>query len=200
MNYQPDSVKEAWKNISLATTMNGRHYDNYIYIEYSNNDVGLQKLEKYLYLLISTSEPIQSLAVIEGHFNNTNKITVGSIDERNKQTDTFDVGTFNLFSKLKLLSADDNDRKAHYAFSNRLVEGLLHHTINSQDEIQYDIGRVQAKLNMPVNNIWHNKIKSTAFSQYMGTLGQTNENVYFDISGNIDKEIEYYLFGNNIST
>ena len=169
-------------------------------MSYNTTHEGLYKLDKYLYLLISSSEPIKSLAVVEGHFENTNNIVIGSSKEKAKQTNIPDFGDFDVFSKLKLLSSNDSDRQNHYAFSNRLVEGLLHHTINVQDEVQYDIGRVQEKLGMKVDNIWQDTIKQNAFSKYMATYSQINENVYFDISGNIDKEIEYYLFGNNIST
>ena len=52
----------------------------------------------------------------------------------------YDSETFRTTTQLQLLS--ENQRDKSYAFSNRLFEGLLHHTINSQDDIYWDIARV----------------------------------------------------------
>lgn len=201
---------QEWGNLSKSKNLSGRHYSNYYKFSYNTQNLDLHKLEQYLYLLIQSDEPIQSLSIIEGNYHNTNYVVTGnSGDEKlmnnpelNNNPTIYsppDQKIFDAISKLKLL--DSQDRNNHYAFSNRLVEGLLHHTINCQDEISSDIGRVQDKLGFNIDNIWNTQIQQTAFQNYMATQPiQEGYYNYFDINGNIDKDVEYYLFGNNIST
>ena len=195
--------------LSKPKNLSGRHYSNYYKFSYNTNNLELHKLEQYLYLLIQSDEPIQSLSIVEGNYHNTNYVVTGTTDDAELMNDESlqqnptlysppDQKVFEATSKLRLLNSEN--RKNHYAFSNRLVEGLLHHTINCQDEIPQDIGRVQEKLKLKVDNIWTTQIQQSAFSDYMATqVNQEGYYNYLDINGNIDKDIEYYLFGNNIS-
>lgn len=184
-----EELKKELAKITTPALIPSRKYsDLYKFSVDTDNEI-LYKFQKYLYIVLGSETKIQSLSVIEGNYTYTNDITIGGDGNSNQ---------FNVVSKLKLLDTENRDKS--YAFSNRLFEGLLHHTINRQDENQYDIGRVQGKLGMTVNNIWDDKIQIDAFRSYMSTLALKNDYYnYFDINGNIDKDVEYYLFGNDIS-
>ena len=54
---------------------------------------------------------------------------------------------------------------------------------------------------MNIDGIWRNDIQVNAFKAYTSpmTRALNPQFNYNDINGNIDKDIEYYLFGNNIS-
>lgn len=79
---------------------------------------------------------------------------------------------------------------------------MLHHTINSQDDIYWDIARVQKKLGITPDGIWSGAIQERAFKGYTSAQNQILNPQFnqYDINGNIDKDVEYWLFGNNISS
>lgn len=201
--------------VPRETVLNGRHYLDYYRYRYDNTNKDLYRYKNYLYLIFKTNYQIDSLSVLEGDYSSTNNVFVGNFDESETMNKNYnsgsntnpsvydgtkepDQGEFLVTSKLQLL--DDTRRDASYAFSNRLVEGLLRHTINNQEEIVWNIGRVQEKLGYDPDNIWRDEIQVKAFREYMATQGdKTKPYNYLDINGNIDKDIEYYLFGNNIS-
>lgn len=128
--------------------LNGRSYFDYYKFSYNTDNPILYSYQNYLYALFMSSQPIQSLSVVEGTYTATNNITVGSKSDASLMNsvsdsgiiDTVDMGRFDVTSRLKLLDSTDRDKS--YAFSNRLFEGLLHHTINRQDENYHNIVRV----------------------------------------------------------
>ena len=46
------------------------------------------------------------------------------------------------------------------------------------------------------DGIWADEIKTHAFRDY---LANAKDLTQYDITGNIDKDVEYFYFGNNIS-
>ena len=187
--------------VPRETLLNGRHYLDYYKYRFDNTNGSLYKYRNYLYLIFKTNYPIESFSILEGDYSPTNNVIVGNFDDGetiNQYDETPDQNEFLTTGKLQLL--DNTRRDGSYAFSNRLVEGLLRHTINNQDEISWNIGRVQEKLGYEADNIWRDKIQVEAFRQYMNTQkDKTKAYNYLDINGNIDKDVEYWLFGNNIS-
>lgn len=199
----------------VKDVLSGRSYENlYKFVIDCDNKYAYER-EQFLYLLLRCNEKIDSLSVLEGDYQNCSNVFVSTIDDKpilTKYIDenstpsrgplatyradgTADNGRFNVFGKLKLLSNEQRDNT--YAFSNRLLEGLLKHTINNQEELCWNIGRVQDKLNMELNNIWTPAIQAKAFKTYMESEHDPRL-CYVDISGNIDKEIEWYLFRGEI--
>lgn len=203
---QQSELNNAWNAISKQQIVHSRKYGDYYKFILRNENPIIQKHQKYLYLLFLADEPITSLSVVEGNYTNTDNIIIGNSDEADSMNDTdlepplpsfrdsTDIGVFEVTSKLKLLSSEGRDQ--FYAFSNRLVEGLLHHMINKQDEVYHNIMRVQKVMGMNADGIWDDKIQTYAFRDYMANATNLT---HYDISGNIDKDVEYFYFGNNIS-
>jgi len=175
---QGDTTSQAaqieFENISKPIVLNGRNYQDYYKFSINTANSKLYQYQKYLYILILSDYPIGSLSIVEGNYTYNNNIIIGNQDEKAtidaldnnpdaefKTLNLPDIGDFNVTSKLKLLDIEDRDNS--YAFSNRLVEGLLHHTINKQDEVCWNIGRVQQKLGLDVDNIWQSSIQINAF-------------------------------------
>ena len=149
-----------WSDIVNSVVLNGHSYLNYTYFNIDTTNTDIYRHQKYLYLLFSSSYEIQSLSVIEGKYSSSDLIYIGNFGEAKTMNPSgvvsYDKGEFDVVSKLKLLS--DTGRDKSYAFSNRLFEGLLHHTINKQDDVYWDIARVQKKLGMDPDGMWQDNI------------------------------------------
>lgn len=193
-----------WSDIVNPVVLNGHSYLNYTYFNIDTTNADIYRHQKYLYLLFSSSYEIQSLSVIEGKYSSSDLIYIGNFGEAKTMNPpgvvSYDKGEFDVVSKLKLLS--DTGRDKSYAFSNRLFEGLLHHTINKQDDVYWDIARVQKKLGMNPDGIWQDNIQVKAFRDYTSNQNKLLNPQFnqYDMNGNVDKDVEYWLFGNNISS
>lgn len=188
------TYQQTWKELAKTTTVSGTDYLNYQKFRINTTNPVFYRHQAFLYLLISSEQPIQSLSVVEGNYTSTPKITIGNSGEAEEEF------VFDIVKQPILLS--DKNRDKTYAFSNRLFEGLLHHTINSQDDIYWDIARVQKKLGITPDGIWSGAIQERAFKGYTSAQNQILNPQFnqYDINGNIDKDVEYWLFGNNISS
>lgn len=203
---QQQQLYDLWQSMSQEDVIQGRQYSDYYKFHINTDNAILYHHQKYLYMLVMSDVPLTSLAVVEGNYTNTRNIFIGTSDEAEEMNshslsdvipsyhEQADVGKFEVTSQLRLLSNENRDKS--YAFSNRLIEGLLHHTINAQDEVAQNIARVQKKMGFDIDGIWDDKIKTTAFRDYLANAQQLTK---YDITGNIDKDVEYYYFGNNIS-
>lgn len=158
-----------------------------------------QKYERDLYLLIQIpTENNSSVVVLEGNYTNLDEnkhFNIECLCDDSMEYPSKDFLDRILLSNLSLIQLDDNTR---YPFADRLVEYLLWNVIDENEEIGENVNKVQDKLNVNTdNNVNHVKgvfddyLRALAFNSFKNSNKFTN----IDINGNIDKDIEKYLFG-----
>lgn len=157
--------------------------------ELKNTDPFLQRYEKNLYLFIQIPYGLNSsIVILEGDYTNLCRKVIGieSVEEMtNAQLDKY------LLSNLSLLKLNDRMR---YAFSDRLIEYLFNNTIDLNEDITGNIGRVQDALSaqryfLVLKDIWQKELRNLTYNRYL----DSQVSVY-DINGYTDKDIEKYLY------
>lgn len=158
-----------------------------------NTDSEAQSLEKHLYLAIqmpiTASTPI---VVLEGEFKNYNST---HIYDSKMFTHTIEPYINNLLvGKCSLLSKPQYGQKADSSplFSDRLVEYLVGHTIDSRDLITENVERVTESFESQVGygGSWGTELRAKIFTTYMEMQKKKDEFCYEDILGYVDKDIE----------
>lgn len=161
----------------------------------------IYQYEKFLYLLIQL--PINnnsSIVVLEGSYTDLDGIKIisdnGLSEVTNKQLNEM------LLSNLSLLYINDHNS---YAFSNRLLEYLLLNVIDSADDIDGNIERIQnyaksltnKKLNnadtykMPMTKgVWSKSLRNYLYLLAMNSSYLSNK---LDINGFVDKDVEQII-------
>lgn len=153
----------------------------------------LNSFEKCLYLAIQLpSTNTSSIVILEGDYTNSCKIVVDA--QKISEVDTFE---FNRIIKgcPELLSINDGIQKP---FSNKLLEYLLHNTIDNRETIDENIIRIRDLLKLSPKNLdtyngqWDNELRYMLYQRYTD-LSKDNQTSNKDILGFVDRDIENAL-------
>lgn len=164
------------------------------------------QFENNLYIAMQVSKSVSSsIVVLEGDYRNysTDKVCSSELFIADKAVtengltylDYNDYYLFNYDIKPSLVSIND---KTSYAFSNRLVEYLLGSVITEDETIKNNILRIQDKIGLRKkynisDDIWSPILRYVLYNNYK------NDSTKFtkynrDISGNIDKDMENFIY------
>ena len=153
------------------------------------------KYEKYLYFIIQIDKDNKSsVVVLEGNYKNCNNLQIVSAQASNGSL------TLPLIYKPALIQINDG---VSYAYSNTIMQYLLHNAISNIDIIEGNISYAKKLLNFDNDvNYWDNNIKYSAFVKYLLNLKNqtyTEKDLLkvkkdcVDVTGYIDKQIEGWL-------
>ena len=169
-------------------------------VDLSEDQGSLYKYEKYLYLVIQIDSINQSsLVVLEGNYTNSNNLQIFGAEQVNSEIHT------SMIYKPALIQINDG---VSYAYSNTIIQYLLHNVITNIDTIEGNISYAKELLNFKDNvNYWSDNIKYSAFVKYLLQLKSydnlTDEQMQErllknceDVTGFIDKQIERWLNAN----
>ena len=156
----------------------------------------LQRYERDLYLLIQLPiENNSSVVVLEGDYTNSSTEKYFNLEcftnpdmEAPSQAFLDSV----LLSNLSLLQFNDYTR---YPFADRLVEYLLWQVIDSTDEIGPNISKIQNALSVNLQNHTKGYYDDYLRALVFNTFRDSNRYTDLDNNGNVDKDVEKYLFG-----
>lgn len=159
----------------------------------------LYKYEQYLYMIIQIDSNNNSSVVVLEDVNQGFNII--SVDEQSN----FE-SSINQIYKPKLLQINDG---ISYAYSNTIIQYLLHNVIDNIDNTPGNITYVKNLMGVEnKSNYWENTLKYSAFLKYLLNLKQeqkTDEYGYIiqnlnelkkdceDVTGYIDTQIEKWL-------
>lgn len=182
--------------------------DHYSEIVFQNRqDVTMcelfQKYEKNLFLLIQIpTENDSSVVVLEGDYTNLSTDKHFNVEclQQDLYQDTFLSMAYPsqsfldsvLLSNLSLIQLNDSNR---YPFADRLIEYLLWNVIDENDEIADNVSKTQLYLGVNTDvhpmGVFDDYLRVVAFNTFKSSPKYTD----LDINGNIDKDMEKYLFG-----
>lgn len=155
-----------------------------------------QRYERDLYLLIQLPiENNSSVVVLEGDYTNAKTEKYFNLEcftnpdmEAPSQSFLDSV----LLSNLSLLQFNDYTR---YPFADRLVEYLLWQVIDNTDEIGPNVSKVQNALSVNLQNHTKGYYDDYLRALVFNTFRDSNRYTDLDNNGNVDKDVEKYLFG-----
>lgn len=171
-------------------------YNRPIELRVDNSDSDIQSLEKYLYLAIQVPVTAQTrITVIEGTAKVYNYSSIYDAVAYSKLSSKDMNALLSSASSLldstgSVFSSTDN-----IPFSDRLVEYLIQHTIDSRDLTTENLQRVVDKFGNTNKNIsvWDKQLRGQLFNQYMKLEDKYSNLNFKDILGYVDKDIEYAL-------
>lgn len=158
----------------------------------------LNSFEKSLYLAIQLpSTNTSSIVVLEGDYTNSCKVVADA--QKISDVDTFQ---FNNIIKgcPELLSKNDGTQRP---FSSKLLQYLLHNTIDNREKIDENIIRIRNQLKLPMKKIhdytgqWDNELRYILYQRY-SDLPQDKQTSNKDILGFVDNDIENALLKGTI--
>lgn len=134
-------------------------------IDLTADDGDYYKYEKYLYFVIQLdTNNNSSVVVLEGDYKHCNELQIYSADAvQNGELAS-------MIYKPKLIQINDG---ISYAYSNTIMQYLLHNVITNIDIIEGNISYAKKLLNFSDDvNYWHNGIKYSAFVKYLLNMKQ----------------------------
>ena len=178
-----------------ATTYSKLEYKNPVIYSVStqglDNEEDLGHMEKYLYLLIQFPSTVKSsVTILEGNY-----IDSGISEKYYDLSSMTPIQENEVFLyNLSLLALND---KNTYAFSERLIEALLLHVINSEEDFWQNIRRVQDMAGMTrikgyIPNVWTTEMRSAFFKAYLNP-NYKDGTFKFDVDGFVDHRVEKML-------
>ena len=156
-----------------------------------DNEEDLGHMEKYLYLLIQFPSTVKSsVTILEGNYIDSN--ISDKYYDLSSMTPIQENEVF--LYNLSLLALND---KNTYAFSERLIEALLLHVINSEEDFWQNIRRVQDMAEMTrikgyIPNVWTTEMRSAFFKAYLNP-NYKDGTFKFDVDGFVDHRVEKML-------
>lgn len=156
----------------------------------------LQRYERDLYLLIQLPiENNSSVVVLEGDYTNASTEKYFNLEcftnpEMEAPSQEFLDSV--LLSNLSLLQFNDYTR---YPFADRLVEYLLWQVIDSTDEIGPNVSKIQTALSVNLQNHTKGYYDDYLRALVFNTFRDSGKYTDLDNNGNVDKDVEKYLFG-----
>ena len=199
-NVQKINVMQFGEPITFTVTNNTELNTQYsedspeyaaLYQQKLQTDRTLQEHEKYLYLAIQVPKTnTSSVVVIEGDYSETSYKYTTSADGVNKLSDRQLSKTFK--SKLSLLQANT---QRQIAFSDKLIAYLLQYTIDSREELNENVARVETKIDYrpPIKDffkgMWDVDLRYALYNNYMKIDKDYMSKL--DIFGFVDRDIEY---------
>lgn len=157
----------------------------------TNSSRDLQEYENYLYLAIQVSPQCKSsIVVLEGDYTSQADKYIFNYAALDKLTETQISNVF----KTKLSLLDYNDLEQH-PFADRLVEYILHNTIDVREYIDNNVQRIEDEINYSprlknfYKGMWDLDLRYTLYSRYTSLPPSELVNTR-DILGYVDKDVE----------
>ena len=157
--------------------------------EYSD----LHKMERYLCLLIQLPFNCNKCPVVlEGDYTHNASSTVNDISFLSDAHKTTSMLDRSMVSALSLVSEYDG---TYRPFSDKLVEYLLHNTIDLRDTNEQNIAYVRKMTNCLSENPgeWDRTLRYTIFKKYLQLSDKHPQLNYYDILGYVDSDVENAL-------
>lgn len=190
----------SFKQPILVNVPNGKIDEENTYI-----DELLGDYEKYLKLIIQLPKTNSStIVVLEGDYRGKNQVVLSNNTyvQRGPEgvvnsPELNDIDQFFLnpifLSALSLLRVNDGEQ---HPFANRLIEYLLGNVVTSHDYLAHNV--IRAQMYTKVYNskgiykgVWNNYFRKYLYDFYMKTRDPKTSQ--FDITGFIDKDMEYLI-------
>lgn len=168
-------------------------------INITNYDKELQKMENDLYLAIQIPVNISSpIVVLEGQYSRYTSNNIWDEKMYNSSIepyiDSVMTGGCSLLITPPSVISKNNPfaMTSSIPFSDRLIEYLVRHTIDSRESLTENIDKVVSALDLSrrYSSEWSNEIRGLLFKRYMALRDKRDELVYDDILGYVDKDIE----------
>lgn len=175
-----------------------------ISVDLSEDQGEFYKYERYLYLVVQLdSSNSSSFVVLEGEYNEYNTVPIIGMEDYDYE---FDDESVSIMYRPKLLEMNDG---ISYAYSNTIMQYLVHNAITSRDIIGENISYAKRLINFKDSiNYWSDNVKYSAFMKFVCRDIQADEEDYSqqnpnrvyrncnDVTGFIDKQIEEWLNAN----
>ena len=140
-------------------------YNNPILYEAFTADKLLLGYTNQFYLMIQTdAHQFCPIVVLEGSYKNLSKRLVTSMEIYSNDVNA--NINYSLFNPPVYSSLTMTPTSYHIPYSSRLIEFLTEHAITSNEDIQYNISRIQNRLGIKSNDVWSDEMRFKIHHEY----------------------------------